>query len=278
MKKMFLILISVLLLMGCNNEFVNDNSVIIEVINDEEYLLKGIVESVGETSVQILVDDKSPYVVHLSDLMKSEAIQKSFAIGDEAIFGYSGEVMESYPMQIVATDIRSIITYLNGEIISIGDTIVVEDNKGNQESLDSTGIIVEEGSQMAIGDKIKLTIQKHLSDKKITGIIESGERITLDPREMVSGIIGQWPSMILEADGTVAEGQVFALSLPALSDGKTYEFVAGDLAMEMLGSGIYLDHEYFGFIGISSGSYELTFEVIDNDEVLERHKFTINVK
>lgn len=102
MKKIIILLISVILVSCSNTNVVidrgDDTNEKVVIINKNEELveLTGTLKEVYDNSILIETENGDPYVVHLKEDVKME----EFSIGNTITVGFSGEVMESYPMQI----------------------------------------------------------------------------------------------------------------------------------------------------------------------------------
>ena len=130
MKKILILMISavfVMNIMSCEvvntenivNEDTNNNEKIVIVKNEDVELeeLIGVVTEVKELSIAIETPDGAPYVVHFQDdLMFYDNVSRDFEVGNIIVVGFSGLVMESYPMQI---DAISIISNEEDNMISI---------------------------------------------------------------------------------------------------------------------------------------------------------------
>lgn len=110
MKYIIIMVISVMLI-SCNN--VNDipdrgdgtdQIGNVNDINKDLVELSGIIKEVYDNSVLIETVDNEPYVIHLMDDVNLE----DFVVGYRLTIGFTGEVMESYPMQVNAKKIISV--------------------------------------------------------------------------------------------------------------------------------------------------------------------------
>lgn len=93
MKKLtalFLALVCVLGMVGCNNRSMN-------YIISHEPSITGIVKETNENAI-LIENDNGEYWVSLNEENKDS--MTSFNIGDKVVVYYDGQVAESYPMQI----------------------------------------------------------------------------------------------------------------------------------------------------------------------------------
>ena len=93
MKKpiaLFLVLLCLLGLIGCNNRSMN-------YIVANEPNITGVVKEANENAI-LIENETGEYWVSLS--VENEDSMTHFSIGDEVVVYYDGNIAESYPMQI----------------------------------------------------------------------------------------------------------------------------------------------------------------------------------
>lgn len=276
MKKIIYLLIITLLLISCNN-----------ADETSSHELQGIVLDKTEASL-FITSESGPYYAHVGDLDTS-----SIDLGDTVTFDFDGTVMESYPMQIQANDILKVekgkgLSDLSGRVVSVEDQVIEVESDGEayvvqfENSIlfgDDISETIEEGNDITVtynGD-IKESYPMQIEGLRVTVNdkldLGNDQPITLDKRESVSGIIGDFPKVIIDETGHVNLNDVFAVEL----DGNyTYELIFEDMPLEVLMDG-YQGQYYYGFRASVTGEHVIKFKQISNGQLIKVIEISVNV-
>lgn len=320
MKKIYVVLIGVLIIamMGCEQDVINNtvepldrgdgnnNVVIIKEDNEPEAILEGRVTNVSDTGISLETEGGDPYVVHFNDdIVYAETVSSKFEIDNLVSIGFSGEVMESYPMQINAQKILLNEPQEKGEIsgtlkVVEEDYVVVEDYDGNEYKVMTDDVTYNEGvsDDLKEGNLVSIEISKKILNEKLQTfekvvftINEENQMITIDPREVVSGYINEFPMVIITSTDPVVVpmNSVFAIALEEnASTGYFWEILMDGFTLEMTGDGMALNNSdlvgapsthYYGFRAITQGEHTITFKLIASDQsIAESVDYLINVE
>ena len=114
MKKLLAIAIAVLMLFVTGCDYFTGGNL---PITTEKFVLKAVVKSVSDSQMEVEAIESEyafgPYIVHLSsasllDTTGSEINISAFKEGDVVEITYGGQVMMSYPPQIVAYKVQKV--------------------------------------------------------------------------------------------------------------------------------------------------------------------------
>lgn len=103
------------------------------------------------------------------------------------------------------------------------------------------------------------------------------DRGALDLRESVRGLIGAWPCVILQGEGSVPLKEVFAFRLHRL-DGLTYHVNHKRSDFEVIGSGARGENLYFGLRALTTGTNTLVFDVYEGKVLKDQLIYSIKVR
>jgi len=307
MKKLavvYILLALVLIVTGCDKD--NNKSDANMVADDsvvplEQSLIKldGVITDVTAHGISLLTESDEPYVVHFPDELSTDGL----IIGEMISIGFTGEVMESYPMQINALAILQMPDQTDSEFVEFYgrvtkvnlNNIEMEDSKGEPYVVHLNNVYYEEGvsETFEIGNLVIIGFSGAVMESypmQIDAIVvlanEADQIISLDPREEISGIIGEFPKVVITDIMTthhLNRDDVFAIALDVVRDidyhwevvidGTWFEMI-GDGQKESVGSGIH----YFGFRAIVTGDYQLSFKLVGPDQSIEETRiYNINI-
>lgn len=103
MKKSMILLAVILslILIGCDKKVMEDEE---SDLNE----LVGTVTAVTDDSIEVTDSDGGLYRIYLTEeLTYSDGVSDEFEVGNKVVIGYTGGVMESWPMQINSVKVIS---------------------------------------------------------------------------------------------------------------------------------------------------------------------------
>ncbi|MBN2796955.1 MAG: hypothetical protein JXR88_16210 [Clostridia bacterium] len=101
--------------------------------------------------------------------------------------------------------------------------------------------------------------------------------ISLDEREWVSGLIGQWPDYVVNNDQIMYENDIFAVRLDyVLQEGDLISYGYRE-SFDKIGYGQKSNRLFIGFQALNCGCYDFKVIILNNGEKKYEKTYTIEV-
>lgn len=185
---------------------------------------------------------------------------------------------------------------ISGKIIEISDSsiLILTDSKEQYSAAlnNKTKFQGDIKKDLSIGDGVSILFNGIVAESypmqitamEVTVTDEAEDIISLDPREFVSGIIGQFPSIILDQDTTssdIAANTPFAISLKVSPENNPWTYDLSSDKIILIGEGslstsgtVPIDY-YWGFTIEEKGEFEIVFSNKD-DRTVYNFKIKVN--